>query len=723
MSWNNQAVQLLVLQEATGGWSGVFGYSPTPGKGNLVFSVAAAAGSDPYGNAYPAGVSTTAGAGTIEGPDYVIDSAGGFWYSGTPAAGNLILSMSGAAGTDPYGNTYPQGLAFAKGTVPGGLIDPGTVGTTQIDFTARDIGGITTSIAASAPAGAETGDLWYDSANGYKLNQYDGSAWTAYQYGTNAIAAGSITAALIAANTITAAQIAAGTITAGQIAAGTITASQIAANGITASLIGSLGPLNPNPFLTGGDDTTWFANNATSSGVTSSPPAGAPYPYAYEAVSDGSAGFLVGQLKAAGSGAFSVVGGAQYFVSGWLYSSAALTFNVGLTWLSSSDGIVSTSEAPNTVPADTWTQVVAVVTAPSAGVAMARVIVSPATTAASGTTVYVAGMTVSPQVPGTLIEADSITAGQIAAGTITAAQIAAGTIVAGIVDGTTITGAQIVADGTSGEFLVYSGTPGSGNLIASVSAAAGTDPYGNAYPAGITVGLATGNQVQMAVPAGIAQLMFPLNVTGFEAPHLESGMVGSGSTEYAALVIQGPQDTAHPDYMGVQLNSSDGTSTANLDFIYNSTSSPAVATEMAYCDNTGFNVIAGSVRGAAPGSNPATPASWGGLGVPSGWTGLLTAGGGSQGGRYLKLAEQQAVWIDIAMTAPSAGSGTTVTFPYSIPANQSPQYGPRNFPVAINASTAENSRVNIGTNGVVEILGLPSGFTGSVSASFMIPLD
>jgi hypothetical protein len=38
-------------------------------------------------------------------------------YNGTPAAGTLYLSLSQAGGTDPYGNTYPQGEAlFDLGT-------------------------------------------------------------------------------------------------------------------------------------------------------------------------------------------------------------------------------------------------------------------------------------------------------------------------------------------------------------------------------------------------------------------------------------------------------------------------------------------------------------------------------------------------------------------------------------------------------------------------------
>lgn len=130
-----------------------------------------------------------------------------------------------------------DGSAWVAFQLSGPAIAAGGVTTTQINFTARDIGGITTSIASTAPAGAKNGDLWYDSSNGYKLNQYESGAWTAYQYGTSSIAAGSVTAALIAANTITAAQIAAGTITATQIAAATITGSLIAAGTITATNI------------------------------------------------------------------------------------------------------------------------------------------------------------------------------------------------------------------------------------------------------------------------------------------------------------------------------------------------------------------------------------------------------------------------------------------------------------------------------------------------------
>lgn len=54
-SWSNDASNLIILIEQISGYSGLFGYSPAPGPGNLVLSISAADGTDPYGNTYKAG--------------------------------------------------------------------------------------------------------------------------------------------------------------------------------------------------------------------------------------------------------------------------------------------------------------------------------------------------------------------------------------------------------------------------------------------------------------------------------------------------------------------------------------------------------------------------------------------------------------------------------------------------------------------------------------------
>lgn len=50
--------------------------------------------------------------GTFYGVDYVISAEGIFFYSGTPAAGNMAGSWAPADGTDPYGNAYVAGLTL-----------------------------------------------------------------------------------------------------------------------------------------------------------------------------------------------------------------------------------------------------------------------------------------------------------------------------------------------------------------------------------------------------------------------------------------------------------------------------------------------------------------------------------------------------------------------------------------------------------------------------------
>lgn len=64
-SWSNTTQSLIVLVEQVSGYSGLFAYSPTPAAGNLVLSIAAAAGTDPYGNAFAAGLTLYSPSGTI----------------------------------------------------------------------------------------------------------------------------------------------------------------------------------------------------------------------------------------------------------------------------------------------------------------------------------------------------------------------------------------------------------------------------------------------------------------------------------------------------------------------------------------------------------------------------------------------------------------------------------------------------------------------------------
>lgn len=104
--------------------TGMFIYSGVPAHGNLIASIAAVGGTDPFGNAFGAGISSVTptgqfsninGAeqvfGVILNTNVVINPIGVFVYSPTTGLNNLIVSMASAGGTDAFGNNFPQGFA------------------------------------------------------------------------------------------------------------------------------------------------------------------------------------------------------------------------------------------------------------------------------------------------------------------------------------------------------------------------------------------------------------------------------------------------------------------------------------------------------------------------------------------------------------------------------------------------------------------------------------
>ena len=96
---------------------------------------------------------------------------------------------------------------------------------------------------APSTSGRKVNDIWFDTDDGNKMYYWNGTAWTAKQFGTNAIANASIINALIADATIQnakianldAAKITSGYISASRIKAGTLTADKLAVDTITAS--------------------------------------------------------------------------------------------------------------------------------------------------------------------------------------------------------------------------------------------------------------------------------------------------------------------------------------------------------------------------------------------------------------------------------------------------------------------------------------------------------
>ena len=59
--------------------------------------------------------------GTFYGTDFVINSSGMFFYSPSEGTGNLIVSIASAAGTDPIsGQSYPKGFGLFRTSSSGG---------------------------------------------------------------------------------------------------------------------------------------------------------------------------------------------------------------------------------------------------------------------------------------------------------------------------------------------------------------------------------------------------------------------------------------------------------------------------------------------------------------------------------------------------------------------------------------------------------------------------
>jgi archaellum component FlaG (FlaF/FlaG flagellin family) len=152
MPWNTQIQTLFIFEEISGVFSGIFGYSGTPAAGNLVYSLAPAAGTDPWDNAYKGG-----GLAIYSGTEYVflglnsttlefLQSTG--WadegmpfniettLTGTGATESIVTSIGGpalnvAGATDQAGITLGANNAGATLSAAGTLYYITTGGVTK----------------------------------------------------------------------------------------------------------------------------------------------------------------------------------------------------------------------------------------------------------------------------------------------------------------------------------------------------------------------------------------------------------------------------------------------------------------------------------------------------------------------------------------------------------------------------------------------------------------
>ena len=136
--------------------------------------------------------------GTFAGTDFVINSSGAFFYSPSEAAGNLIASIAAAAGADQFGNQYLAGVSsygasFASqlgggfvvlysgsqlgGWAAGAQVETDVSGDLVLDsVSGKIIGNITTPQPAisisSLPTDTNSGSTWVSGERAFMNNNW-----------------------------------------------------------------------------------------------------------------------------------------------------------------------------------------------------------------------------------------------------------------------------------------------------------------------------------------------------------------------------------------------------------------------------------------------------------------------------------------------------------------------------------------------------------------------
>lgn len=142
-----------------------------------------------------------------------------------------------------------------------------------------------TSIASTAPSSPAIGDIWFNSTNGYEMNQWNGTAWTPVQFGGGAVLAGAIDATKIAA----------GTVVAGMVDGTTISGAQFIAHGTQGEVLVYNGtPAEGNLILAISPGSGHDAyGNAYNSGLTVGTAGGLPEYFSfYDSSNNDPIGFL-----------------------------------------------------------------------------------------------------------------------------------------------------------------------------------------------------------------------------------------------------------------------------------------------------------------------------------------------------------------------------------------------------------------------------------------------
>lgn len=226
--------------------------------------------------------------------------------------------------------------------------------------------------------------------------------------------------------------------------------------------------------------------------------------------------------------------------------------------------------------------------------------------------------------------------------------------------------------GFSGLFF-YAPAPGKNQLVGSWAAAAGTDPFGNTYPAGLEVGNGIGEAVGMELDGMIPVLYWDAgtpNTNNFFAAFAET--IGTGTDSYGQWVVNGQQDKTQKDFCSLTLNASSQSGVQPAQWLFTYNDPGGTGHVYAFESFGGFTVQAGTVTAVQPGtgssrSNPAAAETWH-TPTPSA---LWTTTGTAQPVRYRYMPDGT-VLLDGELITAGAGPWPANASMFSLPAGYMP---------------------------------------------------
>ncbi len=288
----------------------------------------------------------------------------------------------------------------------------------------------------ASPSGThKVNDVWFDTDDSNKMYYWNGSAWAARQFGTNAIANASITNALIADATIQSAKIA--NLDAGKITTGTLNADRIGANTITTIKIAVGDFINYASWKDKTAATSPFTKRNSPWSIDTTVYRTSKASYKFTGTAEASMTEIVIPVNI----------GEEIYAEFWYKTDSGWTCNTGNSKLrfGSSSGGLLTQFAVSATAQTSWTKVSGTYKVTnSTGPYISVSIVMSGT--AAGKSIWIDDITIKKRTTGELIVDGAITTNKLSANAVTADKISAGAVTTAKITAGAITAATIAAN-------------------------------------------------------------------------------------------------------------------------------------------------------------------------------------------------------------------------------------------------------------------------------------